>query len=585
MSQIKIPKGRPCLALLRDDDYTMYRNGQWFPPSNNTNCRYPPHCKQTREERQMYLDLANSSKLYRLPDGRCKLLHPCCSGAPMFCAGDMPGACNGLGSLKSCDPAMGNKLAAQRLRYANYSVGGVAKGAVDHIAFAVEGHFYTGTLAAVASIIDHCSAPSRLHIHIFSDCRSFLMLLRLAKKFWCSLDTHGAQLTLHEVDPIRFHLTRHGFGCPGSCAAGIFANYVRFYLPMLLDVGQVLWVDADGLVFGDVNGLMQSTFTGPYAEYSLAAVLRPDKTLKKATGLNRKALTRLGLHGVCKEASTCNAPTLNAGLVALNLQMWRSKNVTGRLETLISRMSKLKLDGFSGMSTGADSQTPMEALLLNSTPIDIQPIDPSWNVEGLGWKRIPPETLCTGRFLHWSGPLKPWGTHRLSRYHDLWQPYADRVLRRVADANNRLEHCHSRLMVERSATCQEAFITKQDMVASKGEALEKEVGALKNRQKKTKEFNQKIYAKTKQFNLKIYHLKRNFTKALSKQNQAHNKALHSAMAQIEVLSKQHRAHNEALHSDMAQIQRNRSHLQLLTAGAVAIIVVFVCFHAWRAAYP
>mmetsp|Transcript_27077 Transcript_27077/g.91183 ORF Transcript_27077/g.91183 Transcript_27077/m.91183 type:complete len:429 (+) Transcript_27077:105-1391(+) len=298
---------------------------------------------------------------------------------------------------------------------------------LTHVALAVEGSFFPATLAVVASLIDHAENPHLLHIHIYSDCRSAPTLKEQIQSFWCGYESRGAILTLHEINAARFALTKRG--CPQNCARGIFANYLRFYLPELLpNVDKILWVDADGLVLGDVVPFMRGLFAGTMAQRSLAAVLRLNKHLMQSTGLTLPALARAGLHGVQHDD-----PSFNAGLVALNLREWRAKDLTRRIEIVVMQLKAMNLSGFSGMSTVEDSQTPMALLLINrsrSEPIDIEPLDLGWNVDGLGWRCVANTTICNGNYLHWSGKHKPWFENSTrSLYRDLWQPYDDFVKR------------------------------------------------------------------------------------------------------------------------------------------------------------
>ena len=131
-------------------------------------------------------------------------------------------------------------------------------------------------------------------------------------------------------------------------------------LPALLDdVDKVLWVDSDALVLGDVVPLLRDAFRGEHHNRSLAGVLRRYKTMANMVGITKVQQMKLGL-----TAMDIHGPTVNAGLVALNLRAWRHRQLTQRLEVLIAKLPKVRLRGFSGMSTVQDSQTPMILLML-----------------------------------------------------------------------------------------------------------------------------------------------------------------------------------------------------------------------------
>lgn len=397
--------------------------------------------------------------------------HPCCSGCmrgkgrkdERSCEActRREDRCAGFGNMSSC-PA---DFYEERVPSSSlHSAADVTTADVSHVAFAVEGSFFVGALAAVASLVEHCAAPRSLHVHIFADCRSFPSLQRAASSFWHGYPTRGATLVLHEVDPWRFNLT--GRMCPYKCWHGAFANYVRFYLPELLElVDKALWVDADGLVLGDAAALLRSTFTGSQANSAAAGVLRATtvRDMVRRTIVwdtyeyrqyNQSKVTRADLDSVGLTLVDPSASMANAGLLALNLREWRRSNLTARLEELIRNLAAAGIH-ISGMSTATDSQTPLMLLLLNSTPVAIDPLHRSWNVDGLGWRRVSRSRLCRGaRFLHWSGSHKPWNrADNLSRYADIWQPYGERVEEAHARYAVGQRSADARLQVHMSSTC------------------------------------------------------------------------------------------------------------------------------------
>ena len=274
-------------------------------------------------------------------------------------------------------------------------------------------------------------------------------------------------MRLHTFNPTRYALTR-------GKRAGAATNYLRFYLPELLPrVDKVVWIDADGLVFGDVGQLAERALVGEHARSPIAAVLRPQKTVTAATGLLAAQLQLLGLSGVSP-----SSPVFNAGLLVLGLAQWREEHVTlqvvipihprsplpsplshspwpwpyrwtsssnehnpllrafvtPQLESLVGRLSLRNFKGFPGMSTEVDSQTPLVLLFHNATTATrpmIQALSADWNVEGLGWKgvgrharfKVRPADLCAGRYLHWSGKHKPWDASGTGAHAKLWLDY------------------------------------------------------------------------------------------------------------------------------------------------------------------
>ena len=299
---------------------------------------------------------------------------------------------------------------------------------MEHIALATEGAFVGGTLVTLASAIEATADPQALHFHVFSDRRSFGDLERKASRFWCGFATRGAKLSLHELDASQLGMT--GYGCPRKCARGVFAEQLRIFLPMLLpDVEKVLWMDSDGIVLGDAVALSRSLFTGVNAERSIAGVLRKRKPLESMLGLTEEHVNTLGLSRLSGMPGF--GPSINAGFLAVNLRVWRARGTMRHVQQLIARLKRMKLNGFKGMSTVSDTQTPIIMVCTNyAPPHGVQSLDPSWNVDGLGFKKIDQTVLSEGRYLHWSGEHKPWNAEMDAkvRYARLWKPFERRVL-------------------------------------------------------------------------------------------------------------------------------------------------------------
>ena len=123
------------------------------------------------------------------------------------------------------------------------------------------------------------------------------------------------------------------------------------------------------------------------------------------------------------------AAAFNAGLLVLNLRVWRAQRVVTQLERLVPRMRALGLASYRGMavrdrrggvSVPADSsQTPL--LILFGTSFERLP--PKWNVNGLGWNaKVSPDELSGSCALHWSGGHKPWLPKPGGWYTQWWEP-------------------------------------------------------------------------------------------------------------------------------------------------------------------
>jgi|TARA_B100000524_G_scaffold314218_1_gene191866 hypothetical protein len=279
----------------------------------------------------------------------------------------------------------------------------------------------------IASITSSTLLPTALHFHILAP-RALAEARKAARCMQESGLSRGANIQVHAVDTAQFSLLRER-------SSGAASNLLRFYLPRLLpDVQKVIWVDADGIMRGDVRTLASSLFVGANAQKALAAVERPAKSLSQATGLGASALAALGLSNVDGQT----AGVFNAGFLGFNLRAWRERHITEALEGLVAALDRRGFRGFPGISTKDagttrrvhDSQTPILLYFRNaSTAQAVQPLDPSWNVEGLGWKTADRAKVCAGRYLHRSGKNKPWDATGSSNasYTEIWRAHAREV--------------------------------------------------------------------------------------------------------------------------------------------------------------
>lgn len=283
-----------------------------------------------------------------------------------------------------------------------------------HVAMSVNRDQVLALFVCATSLLSHTRSPHAIKIHLLVDRDT----VRLVQQVLDCLGTSvSARFEVHQVKTAAYSLLRGG-------SKDAVANLVRFYLPQLLPrVDKVLWVDADGLVMGDVYALMSTVFEGAHTSSAIASVERPGKTLKASTGLGPRELTRLALWNVKP-----NDAVFNAGFIALNLRIWREETTTERVEQLVRKLRTIGFRGFPGISTKSakgvvhDSQTPL-VLHFKNISGSIQRLPPEWNIEGLGWKLVKRDKVCAGRFLHWSGGHKPWNDLKAT-YIPLWELHA-----------------------------------------------------------------------------------------------------------------------------------------------------------------
>jgi len=289
-----------------------------------------------------------------------------------------------------------------------------------HIALSADATQLQPLLVCLVSIVENTHSQNNLYVHIFVS--SANLGEEVERKVKC-LAYNDVKFRFHVVKTELYSLLK-------DRSEAAFANLVRFYLPSLLpNVHKVLWIDVDGLVLGDVRVLLSSLFVGEYSNSSVAAVERRNKSIAKATGLSTDDFKNLGLFNIQGTSSV-----FNAGFIGINLEVWRNKNVTTSIESIVEKLRIHGFEGFPGISTVEvvngkrephDSQTPLVLIMRNEKGA-VQHIEKEWNVEGLGWKWVSRNSVCEAKYLHWSGNNKPWRTKK-ALYVEIWLSYAEAV--------------------------------------------------------------------------------------------------------------------------------------------------------------
>lgn len=173
------------------------------------------------------------------------------------------------------------------------------------------------------------------------------------------------------------------------------ANYARFAIDQLLpDESKAMWIDVDTLVRCDIVPLFRKTLSD--SSYVIAAVpssREGPKGFKK--GLNKKLKIKKGF---------------NAGVYVVDLDRWRSKNLTEKIRYWTQRNRKEYLYKLG-------SQAPMTLAFHDN----FESLSPKWNTK-VSHVDDPKkqDDAANACLLHWSGPNKPWqedGIHK-----DLWVP-------------------------------------------------------------------------------------------------------------------------------------------------------------------
>ncbi|XP_020265383.1 probable galacturonosyltransferase 15 [Asparagus officinalis] len=99
------------------------------------------------------------------------------------------------------------------------------------------------------------------------------------------------------------------------------------------------------------------------------------------------------------------------GMNIFDLEAWSRTNITATFQQM------LRLNRESGFLLWRLGWLPPAIIAFNSK---VHPIDPSWQLPGLGQQLPAPETLKTSAVLHFSGPRKPWLEIGFPELRNLW---------------------------------------------------------------------------------------------------------------------------------------------------------------------
>ncbi|CEL99500.1 unnamed protein product [Vitrella brassicaformis CCMP3155] len=304
------------------------------------------------------------------------------------------------------------------------------RGGTVYLATATDRQQYAGLLALLRSLWRNLKVHNEVEVHVFAakgdiDCLKRLMKCADGARKGVgvfSAEEEGAgrqwsrRVVLHGVSSDNITVAQGGHGDQ------VVFNFVRFYLARFLpgSIERVIWIDPDTIIQGDVSDLFFGAFRRAAGrEAGLAAVPR------SFTRLNYDISAAIGLdaYRVLRSRLTVarDLQMFNAGVLVLNLTMWRRDRLTDEAEGLIGLLRSLNITSFRGMSTAESSQLPMNILFRNRV---MAILDPEWNVLKLGYDAADPpsqDTLSRGRILHWNGLLKPWLAN--SRYRQHWLLY------------------------------------------------------------------------------------------------------------------------------------------------------------------
>jgi lipopolysaccharide biosynthesis glycosyltransferase len=249
-----------------------------------------------------------------------------------------------------------------------------------------DSNFFPGLLSTVASLVWH-EKQQPLQIHVLDG--------GLKPEQWTILTTRvkalnaKAGLVRHEFDPSSLcGLTEHG-------ELGLM-TYARVFIPQLIQVPAVVYVDADFLVTRPVSGLL------PFLDSNHALCGATDyggdllKDCPWGEGTDLSSFTYV-----------------NCGLLVMNLEKWRQEKLSEKLLEFLNTES--------ARCRHAD-QSAINWVLKDHIGV----LPPEWNImanafdaEGGGYA---PGTVN----LHYASGMKPWKRPLPTLSHRLWWQFARR---------------------------------------------------------------------------------------------------------------------------------------------------------------
>ncbi|KAF5468403.1 hypothetical protein F2P56_012555 [Juglans regia] len=275
-----------------------------------------------------------------------------------------------------------------------------------HVAMTLDTQYIRGSMAAILSVLQHCSCPENIFFHFVASASANTSLLRatLAHSFpylkfqvYRFDDSHVSGLISTSI--------RSALDCP--------LNYARSYLANLLPlcVRKVVYLDSDLILVDDIAKLAatplgeSSVLAAPeYCNANFTSYFTPTFWSNPSLSLtfaNRKACY------------------FNTGVMVIDLDRWRAGEYTRRIEEWMELQKRMRLYELGSL--------PPFLLVFAG---NIAPVNHRWNQHGLGGDNF--RGLCRDlhpgpvSLLHWSGKGKPWArldANRPCPLDALWAPY------------------------------------------------------------------------------------------------------------------------------------------------------------------
>eukprot|EP00927_Polykrikos_kofoidii_P042463 TRINITY_DN36434_c0_g1_i1.p1 TRINITY_DN36434_c0_g1~~TRINITY_DN36434_c0_g1_i1.p1 ORF type:complete len:1416 (-),score=212.89 TRINITY_DN36434_c0_g1_i1:185-3967(-) len=273
-----------------------------------------------------------------------------------------------------------------------------AGGDLEHVqvAFSSNVDMFFGLLSSMVSLSIHLSQPQKCTIHLIVNHSDHYAARRLVTRF---------RSVLRATQPVP-GVTLQALRSPSDQTQGLTnmcpsgrnelvcpENMARFYLHKYLpDVKRVIWLDVDTLVQADTRELYKM-----HMNFALAATL--DWNYPYLSDILFVADYRVR---TVVEMGTRQG-MFNAGVMVLDLDLWRRLNIPEKLEAWMESHRERSL-----LRVGI-TQPVLNLVFLDQYDL----IESAWNVQSVGEVGDAYGFGPSAKILHWSGGTKPW--HRLGR--------------------------------------------------------------------------------------------------------------------------------------------------------------------------
>ncbi|XP_059623737.1 probable galacturonosyltransferase-like 1 [Cornus florida] len=275
-----------------------------------------------------------------------------------------------------------------------------------HVAMTLDAAYLRGSVAAILSVLQHCSCPENIIFHFVTS---------------ASTNTHHLNLTIATSFPyLKFQI----YPFDDSAVAGLIStsirsaldcplNYARNYLADLLPtcVRKIVYLDSDLVLVDDIAKLAAT----PLGD---AAVLAAPEYCN-ANFTSYFTPTFWSNPSLSLTFAGRNACYFNTGVMVIDLERWRDGDYTRKIVEWMELQKRMRIYELGSL--------PPFLLVFAG---NIAPVDHRWNQHGLGGDNY--RGLCRDlhpgpvSLLHWSGKGKPWArldANRPCPLDALWAPY------------------------------------------------------------------------------------------------------------------------------------------------------------------